>query len=165
MSRHAPLHSRSAPALAAGLICVLALAGCTTPRMKPSPSPAVLETRARIGAKPAVCSGGPLASVSPIDVGFGFDETEIGDAARQNLVKAAAWLTCNPGVEVVILPKGDNHGTPAHRQELAEGRAKAVVDQLRALGATQAVIRSLAAGAVDPVTAPHLVISARGRGW
>jgi outer membrane protein OmpA-like peptidoglycan-associated protein len=152
-------------ALAISLVCATALSGCLTKPVKQAPSQAILQTRARVGAKPAACTGEDLASISPMEAGFGFEETQLSDAAQQMVAKAAAWLKCNPGVEVVILPAADSHGTPAHQQELAQTRAKAVVDQLRAMGATQAVIRTVAVGGADPLTAPHLVISARGRGW
>jgi outer membrane protein OmpA-like peptidoglycan-associated protein len=164
MSRYA-LPPALPHALAIGLVCATALTGCLTKPVKPAPSEAILQTRAREGAKPAACAVEDLASISPMEVGFGFGETQLGEAAQQRVAKAAAWLKCNPGVEVVVLPAADNHGTPARQQELAQARAKAVVDQLRALGATQAVIRAVAAGAPDPVTAPHFVIQARGRGW
>ena len=163
MSRYALPH-----ALAISLVCATALSGCLTKPVKPTPSQAVLQsrqTRAQEGAKAAACTAEDLASISPMEVGFGFEETQLGEAAQQRVAKAAAWLKCNPGVEVVILPAADSHGTPAHQQELAQARAKAVIDQLRALGATQPVIRAVAAGAPDPVSGPHFVISARGRGW
>ena len=159
MSRYAQAH-----ALLIGLVCAAALSGCLTQQVKPTPSPAVLQTRAREGAKPAACSADSLASVSPIEVGFGFGEAELGDVAQQRIARAAAWLKCNAGVEVVIKPAADNHGTAAQQQALANARAKAVVDQIRTLGA-QSVVRILAPGAADPVAAPHLVIEARGRGW
>jgi outer membrane protein OmpA-like peptidoglycan-associated protein len=160
MSRYALPH-----ALAISLLCATTMGGCLTKPVKPAPSQAILQSRAREGAKPAACTGEDLASISPMEAGFGFEETQLGEAAQQRVAKAAAWLKCNPGVEVVILPAADSHGTPAHQQDLAQARAKAVIDQLRALGATQAVIRAVAAGAPDPVTAPHFVIAARGRGW
>jgi outer membrane protein OmpA-like peptidoglycan-associated protein len=158
--------SRSAlfPALAASLVCATALSGCLTPRAKPTPSAAVEQARARVGVKADACAVGDLASVSPISVGFGFQETTLDEAAQRNVAKAAAWLKCNPGVEAVILPSADAHGTADKQRDLAAARAKVVVDQLRALGA-QSVVRTLAADAPDPVTAPHLVILAQGRGW
>jgi outer membrane protein OmpA-like peptidoglycan-associated protein len=158
--------SRSAffPALAASLVCAVALSGCLTPRAKPAPSVAVQEARARVGAKVDACAVGDLASVSPVTVGFGFGETTLDETAQRHLAKAAAWLKCNTGVEVTILPSADAHGTPAKQRDLAAGRAKAVLDQLRTLGA-QSVVHTLAADAPDPVTAPHLVIRAEGRGW
>src|SRR5579862_327092 len=164
MSRPTLLRA-AATTLLASLVCATALGGCMTPRVKPRPSPAVLESRAREGAKANACAVGDLASISPLEVGFGFAETGLGDAARQQVAKAADWLKCNPGVEVVILPQADSHGTPAQQQALASARAKSVVDGLRAAGATNAVIRTAAMGAPDPATAPHLTINARSRGW
>lgn len=151
-------------ALAAGLACAAALSGCLTPRVKPTPSAAVIQARAAEGSKANACALGDLASVSPINVAFGFGETKLDNLALRRVAKAADWLKCNAGVEVVILPAADAHGTAAQQQDLASVRAKAVVDQLRALGA-QPVIRILAAGKPDPVTTPHLVIEAQGRGW
>jgi outer membrane protein OmpA-like peptidoglycan-associated protein len=100
-----------------------------------------------------------------LEIGFGYAETGLGDAGQQQVAKAADWLKCNPGVEVVILPSADSHGTPAQQQALASARAKAVVDGLRAAGATNAVIRTLAMDAPDPAKAAHLTIKARSRGW
>ncbi|HEY8004166.1 MAG TPA: OmpA family protein [Phenylobacterium sp.] len=160
MRRHALI-----PALAASLACAGVLSGCLTQHVKPPPSAAVLQARAAEGKKAAACTGEKLDAVSPAEVGFGFGETTLGDVARERVAKAATWLKCNPGVEVVIQPMADNHGTAAQQQALAAGRGKAVADRLRAEGATQPVIHTLAMGAADPVTAPHLLIVARGRGW
>ncbi len=66
---------------------------------------------------------------------------------------------------MVIKPDADNHGEPAHLNDLAQRRGKAVADQLRSLGATAAVLHLLPRDAADPVTAPHLLINATGRGW
>jgi len=158
--------SRSAlfPCLAAGLICATTISACVTPRAKPVPSAAVQEARARVGVKANPCAVGDLASVSPVTVGFGFQETTLDETAQRNLAKAADWLKCNAGVEVAILPGADAHGTAAKQRDLAAARAKVVVDQLRTLG-VQSVVRTVAADAPDPVTAPHLVILAQGRGW
>lgn len=152
------------PLLAASLACAVALSGCLTPRAKPAPSPAVQEARARIGAKANACAVGDLASVSPVIVGFGFAETTLDEAGLRKVGKAADWLKCNPNVPVTILPASDSHGSTAERQALAASRAKAVVDQLRVLGA-QPVIHAVAEGAPDPQSVPHLVIRAEGRGW
>jgi outer membrane protein OmpA-like peptidoglycan-associated protein len=164
MSRHARFRAPIAASVA-GLICAMALGGCMTERVKPTPSQAVLQTRAGEGVKPAACPVGDIASVSPMEVGFGFAQTALGDVAQRQVAKAAVWLKCNPGVEVVILPSADSHGPIAHQQEIAQARAKAVVDGLRGAGATEAVIRTLAMGAPDQLAAPHLVITARSRGW
>ena len=157
--------SRFPRAAFVALLCVPALAGCLTPRARPIPSPAVLESRAHVGAKVPACPTGDLAEIFPVTVTFGFDDARISDAGQTRLADAAAWLSCHAGVEVVIRPTADNHGTAEHRQDLAARRAQAVLDQLRALGDTASVVRRLAFGAPDPVTAPHLLIQAEGRGW
>ena len=159
--------SRSAflPAVAASMICATTLSGCLTPPAKPAPSAAILQARAGQGAKPAACAVADLATVSPVNVGFAFENAQVDEVAQRRLTTTADWLKCNPGVEAVIKPAADSHGTPAHQEQLAQARAAAVVEQLRAQGATQAVIRTLAVGAADPVTAPHMVIEAQGRGW
>jgi outer membrane protein OmpA-like peptidoglycan-associated protein len=152
-------------ALAAGLAGAMALSGCLTPQVKPTPSKAVLQAEAGAGAKAAACPTGDLASISPVDVGFGFDDATITPEGQQRLAAAAHWLACNPRIPVAILPDADNHGDAAHLSELAQRRAMAVQDRLRALGATAAVIHLLPRGAADNVAGPHLVVNAQGRGW
>jgi outer membrane protein OmpA-like peptidoglycan-associated protein len=159
-----PMFSRF-PALAVILVGAAALSGCLTPRVQPPPSAAVLQARAASGHKTAACTPGGLDAISPVDVGFGFDDAEISEVGQKRLAAAAAWLGCNPGIQAVILPDADNHGDAAHLGDLAQKRALAVQARLRALGATAAVIRLLPRGAADPLTAPHLVVNAQGRGW
>jgi outer membrane protein OmpA-like peptidoglycan-associated protein len=157
----------SSRTLAAALLALAlpALSACLTPHAQPAPSTAVAEARKGAGAKPAACQVGALADVSPTVATFPFDDPKIDEVGTRRLTAAVAWLACNPGVPVVILPTADNHGTAQHMQELAVQRAQAVVAALRALGAKDAVIHSLAPAAADPVTGPHLVIQADGRGW
>jgi outer membrane protein OmpA-like peptidoglycan-associated protein len=155
----------SLPALAVALICAPALSGCLTPQIEPAPSAAVVQARAGAGVKAGACTPGGLEAISPVEVGFGFDDATITDVGQRRLTAAASWLSCNPGVEVVIKPDADNHGDPAHLKDLAGRRAQAVADRLRALGATAAVIRLLPRGEAGSATAPHLLINAEGRGW
>jgi len=158
------LHRALAPGLAAALL-VASLAGCTTPRVKPAPSQAILQARAARAAKPPACASGGLETISPLDAEFGFDDATVSEVGQKRLAAAAQWLACNPGVEVVIKPDADNHGDAAHVADLAHRRAQAVADDLRSLGAKTAVIHMLSRGAADPVAAPHLLINATGRGW
>ena len=153
-----------APALAGVLLSALALSGCMTPHVEPAPSQAILQARAHTD-QTATCKPGGLEAISPIDASFPFDDAQISEAGQQRLTAAAHWLVCNPGVAVVIRPDADNHGDAAHMSDLAGRRAHAVADDLRHLGATAPVIHMLARGAADPVTEPHLVINATGRGW
>jgi outer membrane protein OmpA-like peptidoglycan-associated protein len=152
------------PALAVSFLCATALSGCLTPHVQPPVSQAVVQARSGASGKAAACTGAELASISPVDMSFGFDEATVSETGQKGLSQAAAWLACNPRTEVVIIPDADNHGDAAHLNDLAQRRAQATAAQLRTLGA-QAVIRILPRGGADPVTAPHLVINAQGRGW
>ncbi|MGZ6038304.1 MAG: OmpA family protein [Phenylobacterium sp.] len=154
----------SLPSLAAALLSV-SLTGCLTQHIKPPPSQAILQARAAHAAGPAACAGGNLETISPLEARFPFDDATITEAAQKRLAAAAQWLGCNPGVEVVIMGDGDNHGDAEHLDDLARRRAQAVADDLRGRGADKPVMHLLARGAADPVSAPHLVIHAIGRGW
>ncbi len=165
MSGHLNMRAiRPAAAFCLGLVCATALSGCLTPRLKPTPSRAVVEARSAAGRKPAACGIDKLEDISPTVATFGFDLAVISQTGRQRLVRAAAWLKCNPGVEAVILPGAQNRGKPEHEKDLAAQRGQAVQAELRALGAGN-VLRLMAPGATDPVQAPHLVIQAADRGW
>jgi outer membrane protein OmpA-like peptidoglycan-associated protein len=146
-------------------LAVPALAGCLTPTAKPAPSAAIVAARQGIGARPAGCPAGALATISPLVATFPFDEAALDQEGRARLRTAADWLTCNAGVPVSILPTADNHGDAAHKLALASARGQAVLDALRAAGAKTAVVHIAAPGATDPLTGPHLVIQADGRGW
>jgi len=152
-------------AFAASFACAAALAGCMTPHVQPALSQAVVQARAGAGQTPAACPADDLATLSPLDVGFGFDDAAVSEVGRQRLAGAARWLACHPGIQVVIAPNADRHGDAAHQTDLASRRAQAVADELRSQGAREAVIQTLARGAADPVSAPHLLITAKGRGW
>ena len=152
-------------AAAAGLICAPALTGCTTPVIKAPPSQAIVQARAKHAAGPAACATGALETISPVDLSFPFDDAVLSEVGQKRLAEAAQWLNCNPGVEVVIKPDGDNQGDAAHMNDLAQRRAQAANDGLRAAGAKAAVIRIAARGAPDPVGGAHLLINAVGRGW
>ena len=157
--------SRLFPSAVATALVGATLSGCMTPHVQPAPSQAILQARAQHTVKPAACAQGGLEAISPLEASFPFDDATLSELGQQRLAAAVRWLGCNPGVEVVIRPDADNHGEPAHLNDLAQRRAKAVADQLRTLGASEAVLRLLPRGGGDPVTAPHLLINATGRGW
>ena len=156
---------RRLTALAALAAAAVTLSGCLTAHVQPKPSAAILEARAGAVAKPAACVSGGLDAVTPVQVGFPFDNDQMPDAGVKRLAVATRWLLCNPGVEVVILPSADSHGDEAHMNDLARRRAEATVATLRAQGATAAVLHITQRGGADPIATPHLVIQANGRGW
>ena len=147
------------------LLCAAALSGCLTPRVKVDVSPAIAQARAAASARAAACPTDTLETLSPVIVAFGFDDDKVPEVGDDHLRAAAKWLSCHPGIEVVIAPDADNHGDAAHLNDLAQRRGKAVAERLRALGATAPTLRTLPRGGADPVSAPHLVVKAQGRGW
>jgi outer membrane protein OmpA-like peptidoglycan-associated protein len=149
------------------VLCLTAvsLSACLTQRVTVPPSAAVVAARSGAGARPASCQVGKLQDVSPTLARFPFDDATLDDVGAQGLARAAAWLACTPGVPVVVIPTADNHGDEAHRKDLAARRAQATLTALRGAGAKNAVVHLLAPGAADPVSGPHLIINADGRGW
>lgn len=150
------------PLLALGTLA--ALGGCMTPRVKPAPSPAVLEARARAAqarAHPAsLCVGVRLDPAVPLVVPFGYEKDELTEAGRDALDDAAAWLICNPAAFAALTGEGDPTGTDESRKAIAARRVVAVRAYLIAHG--------VAAGrlpAAPPASGQVLSVVARGRGW
>ena len=156
-----------APRLRLALACIAAagLAGCFTPHSKPKLSQAVIDARAHrdAPARPA-CPQTPLDMVSPVQVGFAFDDAKLGDDIAQPLIAPTQWLACHPGTAVVIRPEADAHGTEAEQNALARARAEAVRDYLSAHGVAAGRIRLLARGQGEP-RGEHLLVRAEGRRW
>jgi outer membrane protein OmpA-like peptidoglycan-associated protein len=150
---------------AAWLAAAAALAGCTTPQIQPQASQAVAEIRARREAQPpAPCPQTQLNSVSPVTVGFAFNDTELTEAMSQPLVDSARWITCHPAVRVVIKPDSDTHGTEAEQDTLARRRAERVRDYLTRHGVAADRVEILPRGQTAPAGDIFLV-SAEGRRW
>lgn len=157
----------SRPLLSAVLLLTAsaALTGCLTPTAKVRPSAAVLEARKGVREKAQPCQAMQLSEVSPAQATFPFDDSVLDEGGAHAVSRVAAFLACHPQTPVVVLPSADSHSDKAHQEDLAGRRAQAVASALRAGGAKDAVIRIVAMGAADPVSGPHVVIQAAGRGW
>jgi peptidoglycan-associated lipoprotein len=141
------------------------LSGCTTPRAEPQASQAVLDARARRNAPAAAtCPQDPVSSVSPVTIGFAFNESELTEAMSRQLAAPARWLTCHPAVAAVVRPDADGHGTDAEQDALARKRAEVVRSYLAARGVAADRIRILARAGAEP-TGEVVVVRAEGRRW
>ena len=152
--------------LALALIALaLAASGCTTRRIEPAPSPAVLEARARAQAAKASpadrCGLYTFVTAAPVRVTFTYNTTTLADAAREQVDRAATWLTCNTDVFVTITAQHDNQGDAAARDALVAARVAAVKARLVAGGVQPARVLSYQPAAGAKV----LAFQARGRGW
>lgn len=149
------------PALAAAL----ALTGCLTPHSRPQVSQAVLDARAKRNLHaPTPCQSLPLSGVSPVSVGFAFEEGKLGPITRPNLDPAVEWLACHPAALAVIKPDSDNHGTEAEQNALARDRGQAVAAYLQQHGIAAGRVRLLTRTEAEP-PGEHLLILAEGRRW
>jgi peptidoglycan-associated lipoprotein len=153
------------PRALSGLALAAMLAGCMTPQVHPTLSQAVIDARARRDAPAApACPQDALADVSPVMVGFPFDEAKLAAYVAQPLAPAAQWLACHPAISVAIRPDGDGHGAPAAQDALARARAEAVTNYLVARGVAAPRISVLARGAAES-GGQYFLIRAEGRRW
>jgi outer membrane protein OmpA-like peptidoglycan-associated protein len=151
--------------LALACIGALALPGCMTPRIDPQVSQAVIDARAhRNVPAAATCPQAPLNTVSPVMIGFGFNETDMTTSMTLPLALPAQWLACHPGTQAVIVPDADTHGTDAEQDALARQRAEHVRNYLTANGVAAQQIRILRRGETPP-TGDLFFIRAEGRRW
>jgi outer membrane protein OmpA-like peptidoglycan-associated protein len=65
----------------------------------------------------------------------------------------------------LIVGQADGHGTEADQVKLAQARADAVAQDLRARGVAAARLQTRAQGSAPAGDAQHLVILAEGRRW
>jgi outer membrane protein OmpA-like peptidoglycan-associated protein len=158
-------HALRRPRALSGLALAAMLAGCMTPQIHPQLSQAVIDARERRDAPAApACPPGALADVSPVMVGFPFDEATLANYVAQPLAPAAQWLACHPAIPVAIKPDGDGHGAAAAQDALARARAEGVTRFLTAHGVAGARISVLARGAAEP-GGQYFLIRAEGRRW
>jgi outer membrane protein OmpA-like peptidoglycan-associated protein len=153
------------PGLALALLpLAFGLSGCLTPHAKVHVSQAVKEARAHHDvAQAAACPQAPLATASPVQASFAFDDATLDATSSPALAAAAQWLACR-STPVAITPDADGHGTPAEQDALARKRAGVVASYLTGHGVAQERIRILPRGQAAP-GGEIFVISAEGRRW
>ena len=143
----------------------VAASACTTKRIEPAPSPAVLEARAKAlaaKARPADrCGLYTFVTSAPVRVAFTYNTTTLADAAQEQVDRAAVWLSCRTDVYVTITAEHDNQGDAAARQALVAARVAAVKARLVAGGVQPSRVLAYEPAAGSQV----LALQARGRGW
>jgi outer membrane protein OmpA-like peptidoglycan-associated protein len=158
-----PVARRPGLALALSL-AALALAGCLTPHAKAPLSQAEQDALAhRDVAQAPACPQTPLATASPVQLSFAFDEPAMDATSQPLLGAAAAWLACRQ-TPVAIAPASDGHGTAAEQDQLARKRADVVAAYLTGHGVAANRIRILPRGQAAP-GGEIFLIRAEGRRW
>jgi peptidoglycan-associated lipoprotein len=122
------------------------------PRTAPAPPPVApnrVPTEEEIFARMSL---GELNEKSPlVDVYFAYDLSELSDATRSTLQKAAEWLRRYTSTRVMVEGHADSRGTNEYNLALGERRANAVRDYLVSLGIPAARLTIVSKGEEDPV--------------
>jgi peptidoglycan-associated lipoprotein len=86
---------------------------------------------------------------------FEFDEATLSDAAKETLVRNAAWLRSNPNTRVQVEGNADERGTNEYNLALGERRAAAVKSYLTSLGIDGNVLVVISYGEERPADPGH----------
>lgn len=91
---------------------------------------------------------------------FGFDSSELQDAAKENLNKLAASLKTYPESNLMIVGHTDNVGSESYNMELSNRRSAAATSYLLSQGIASNRIRTDGRGEIEPIATND---SAEGR--
>jgi peptidoglycan-associated lipoprotein len=89
------------------------------------------------------------------DIHFGYDSSELDDAARQTLREDSDWLRDNPKAKVEIEGHCDERGTVEYNLALGAKRARAAKDYLTALGVASERLNTISYGEELPLCREH----------
>ena len=84
---------------------------------------------------------------------FGFDRSDLGTAAQQNLNKLSDVLKRYPDTDIQIIGHTDDKGTDSYNQGLSERRAASVAAYLRSQGISSTRLGTKGLGESDPKVA------------
>ena len=153
--------------LTAGLLALLALAGCTSnepepvepveieeptepappPTVRPEPKPVVSPDGVPLDPQ----SGEPIATVFYFD----FDRSELKPRARTILSGHARYLRDNASARITIEGHCDERGTREYNLALGERRAATVRSYLQSLGVRASQMSTVSFGEERPVDPGH----------
>ncbi len=110
----------------------------TTPRTPPPPPPAPAPPQPAPPTEDEVFKSKTLEQLNAEkllgDVDFGYDSTDLNDAARAVLQKDVDWLKKWTTTKVMVEGHADSRGTNEYNLALGERRADAVRDYIVSLG-------------------------------
>ncbi len=130
----------AAPVAAAPAVAAPAPATPAAPPAAAPPAATVAATptaAATVTAAASVAATPPVAAASPVPaarVYFGLDKTALPRDVDQTLAEVVAYLKANGSAKALVSGFHDPSGNPAHNEELALNRARAVRAQLDKLG-------------------------------
>ena len=142
-------------------LTVVGMAACkkTVRETPPPPSDPVESTATNV--RPTTGTDGPTAGFTPADldtnpclmartVRFDLDRTEISGEFDQMIGCHAKFLTMNSGYKLTLGGNADERGTREYNLGLGERRNNAVMDVLKAKGASGSQIEGISYGEEQP---------------
>jgi peptidoglycan-associated lipoprotein len=96
-----------------------------------------------------------LAECNNVRVHFPFNSSEIDDSDKAGLDRAARCLKAEQAMHVTVAGNADERGTQEYNLALGDRRARAVADYLKALGASDAQLKTLSYGKEQPLCNEH----------
>jgi peptidoglycan-associated lipoprotein len=96
-----------------------------------------------------------LAECSTVRVHFAFNASEIDPSDKPGLDRAARCLKAESGMHVTVAGNADERGTEEYNMALGDRRAHTVADYLKALGASDAQLKTVSYGKEQPICSDH----------
>jgi peptidoglycan-associated lipoprotein len=134
----------------------------------PPASPPAEASAARTCSRDLDCSDGQLcirnacvditpglAECNGVRVHFAFNSAEIDESDKPGLDRAARCLKAEQAMHVTVAGNADERGTEEYNLALGDRRARTVADYLKALGASEAQLKTVSYGKEQPICTDH----------
>jgi peptidoglycan-associated lipoprotein len=96
-----------------------------------------------------------LAECNGVRVHFAFNSAELEESDKPGLDRAARCLKAEQAMHVTVAGNADERGTEEYNLALGDRRAHTVADYLKALGASEAQLRTVSYGKEQPICTDH----------
>jgi peptidoglycan-associated lipoprotein len=96
-----------------------------------------------------------LGLCTNVRVHFDFNAYTLPDSEKAGLDRAARCLKADRALNIRVEGNADERGTEEYNLALADKRARVVADYLRALGASEAQLKTLSYGKENPICDGH----------
>jgi peptidoglycan-associated lipoprotein len=140
----------------------------TQPAVASAPVTAPAETQSNSCSRDLDCKDGQLcirnacvditpglAECNNVRVHFAFNSSEIDESDKPGLDRAARCLKAETAMHVTVAGNADERGTEEYNLALGDRRAHSVADYLKALGASDAQLRTISYGKEQPICTDH----------
>jgi peptidoglycan-associated lipoprotein len=96
-----------------------------------------------------------LAECNGVRVHFAFNSSEIDESDKPGLNRAARCLKAAETLHVTVAGNADERGTEEYNMALGDRRAHTVADYMKALGASEAQLKTISYGKEQPICSEH----------